>query len=151
MGRRWFFLLLALGSVLNQAIGLRKIEHANGSVSIVSSFYPLGVRLGTGEEVDTVMNLARGFKSDHSVQSEDMYVLVQESGKILLFSSQEKILEGRNLNFELRKMGVDSIHICTYIDSNGRRREADLYGRDLNSHKYEPHIQFDYSDYNPSL
>lgn len=122
-------------------IGLRVI-HKDNRVEVVTAFYPLGKTLGGGYEVDTLKNVACCYWQDgdgFSVKHEDMFMLKGETYNTL-FSKRAFVAHGTDYKFEKRNLGHGRLHICSYTDTLGVRREIDMDGKDIKDSKYSPRV-----------
>lgn len=133
---------------IHLSIGLRVI-HKDNRVEVVTAFYPLGKVLGNGYEVDTLKNVAccyRQYGDDFSVNCEDMFMLKGDKYNSL-FSKSGFVAQGTDYKFEKRNLGHGRLHICSYTDTLGVRREIDMAGKNIHDSKYSPRVIDDTPDY----
>lgn len=124
-------------------IGVRIIEDGS-TTKIVSPFYPIGRTLGTGLRVDTIPKLAYCYKREEnksiSIIYKDMYLLQKRDSTFILFSHNEVVAEGMNINLKQIELGHGKLSVCSFIDIEGQRKSVDLAGNDITREGYSPKI-----------
>ena len=73
------------------------------------------------------------------VKHEDMFMLKGETYNTL-FSKRAFVAHGTDYKFEKRNLGHGRLHICSYTDTLGVRREIDMDGKDIQDSKYSPRV-----------
>lgn len=124
-------------------IGVRVIEDGS-TTKIVSPFYPIGRTLGTGLRVDTIPKLAYCYKREEnksiSILYKDMYLLQERDSTFILFSHNEVVAEGMNINLKQIELGHGKLSVCSFIDMEGQRKSVDLAGNDITREGYSAKI-----------
>lgn len=132
-------------SLVSIAIGLRVIkDESTPTVRIVSTFYPMGRCLASGESVDTLRKLPRCYvKEDKKIDIyfEDFFVLHVTDSLSVLFDRDEVILTGYDIHFSKKEYGHGPITLCHYRSEDGQRKIVDLDGKEVNKINYKLRIK----------
>mgnify|MGYP007069839375 CR=1 FL=1 len=118
-----------------------RIVHHDNSVSVLTQLYPLGKVLARGSSIDTLHNMASNYYRDENIKinHRDLY-LVHGDTTDYLFNDLNLIVTGHDMTFNMRDLGHGMLHTCRYIDNEGKDREVDLDGHNVNDAKYSPKV-----------